>query len=317
MVDSVEINNKLEEIKHLIAGSKTELQTAIEQLSCSFNKISETVNTLKNENSELKRNIEHLEKQQRKNNIVIFGLPHNKHFGETLANWLVTQLHELLHVKISVADIDNVHYLGKSNHNKRPLLVRFTRYLTKEYVLKNVSKLKGKKVSISHDRTLAEREVHRALVTNLKEARSKGLVAFIKRDKLHIGEDVYTFKDIINGKLFMPDVRSGTTEDEAFISPLPRLSISAPGSPTPLQIESLEASEPSDSPSTKVTGDSGLSASLNCTAEIAPENRSESTNNSKGPGTGTAYKTKSSGTPTSQLTAARLRSARLQGQSKK
>lgn len=220
----------MEEIQKLVSSSTVELQNTIRRLGQDITKLNSKVAALEDDNTELKRKVERLERRNRKNNLVIFGFPHNSLRAEELAGSVITELKRLLGLDVELRDIDNAYYIGNPNKSKRPVLLQLTSCLIKNKIFSNVYKLKGKGISISHDLSSSEREVNKVLVEHLKRAKARKLVAFIRRDKLHIGEEVYTYQQLIErGEQIEQPL---DTDTEVFASPLPRQSISAPSTPT-------------------------------------------------------------------------------------
>lgn len=66
---------------------------------------------LENNCSKLESKCIHLERQVRKNNIVIFGLNINLKPEETLLDFMLAKIEELLEVKLVEFDIDNIYQM--------------------------------------------------------------------------------------------------------------------------------------------------------------------------------------------------------------
>lgn len=309
MVDSrnTGCSNQLEEIKALITNSKQELQTAIKQLSATIDNLHKTVTDLRGQNCNLERRLEGLERQSRKNNIIVFGLENTNHRNTELANWIISKLESLLEVTVSLQEINNVYYIGKHDSPNRPVIVQFSSYLTKIKIFKNLFKLKGKNISISHDLSPEDRKINKVLVSNLKEAKSKKLAAYIKGNKLHIGEEVYSYQQLIDRKpIIAESTNNGNiTDDDVFTAIPTRLSFSA------AHIENTShAAPPVNQNTDSVVADRSTSVAAlpaSNTAGTGCTGGSNSHNNS-------TSKNKTSGTPTTHT---RTRSTRLQGQPKK
>ncbi|KAK9881889.1 hypothetical protein WA026_018085 [Henosepilachna vigintioctopunctata] len=99
-----EIVESRNDLKGAIEASETTLLLKLESLNQKTQK-------LERENKILKEKIEALEKQNIKNNLVIFGLP-NKH-DEVTAQSVVQEINRLLQIELSESDINDVYSLGK------------------------------------------------------------------------------------------------------------------------------------------------------------------------------------------------------------
>ncbi|CAG9825698.1 unnamed protein product [Phaedon cochleariae] len=84
---------------------------------------------------------------------------------------------------------------GEQAKNRR-ILIEFITYLKKQTIFKNVSKLKGKKISILHDRCEEDREKQNVLLRHHKEARKRNKQTRIKGLKLEIESKLYTPEEL-------------------------------------------------------------------------------------------------------------------------
>lgn len=316
-------SRQLEEIKKLIIGVKSELQDDLKQLGFTINDLKQTIAELQDRNSELESRLERLERRNRKNNIVVFGLSKSTINNQRdLAEWIASKFRSLLEVNVNLHEINNVYYIGKQENTKRPLIVEFTSFITKTLIFKNINKLKGKGISITHDLSPQDRKINKVLVANLREARSKKLVAYIRGNNLHIGEEVYSYQDLVNRKpLTSETVVNGNAvdeDDEVFVAAPARRSISTPCLPRDSQGSDTAAGTVSES----LVGPTVPSP---VAPPVAPLDSVEANQRSVRPGsssckignntTNATKINKPSGTPTTAPT--RSRSTRLQGQPKK
>ena len=95
-----------------------------------------------------------------------------------------------MNVRVHEESIDNCFWLGKSR-GKRPLLVRFTRVVTREEILDKAKMLKGLKIWIERDSDFVTRNVRRELLPYLREARRNGKRAVLKFDRLKVEDQIY------------------------------------------------------------------------------------------------------------------------------
>lgn len=141
----------------------------------------------------LKNNYLHLERKRRKNNIVVFGLQVDE---ADILNSAITALNLALNINIKYSDINNIYFVGKRHSYKKGILIEFVSYLTKQSIFKNISKLKGKKVTIAHDLCLEDQQKQKILVKHLKLARDKNKTAKIKGFKLQIEDKIFTAEEL-------------------------------------------------------------------------------------------------------------------------
>lgn len=146
---------------------------------------------------ELKIKYKLLEKELRKNNIIICNLGYEEE--NDILKFTLEKLNQLLDINISKEEINNIYAIGK-NKRDRPIIVKFTSYLTKQSVLKNCKKLKGTNISISEELALEERRNQKILRQHLKQARAKKLNAYIKGDNLYINEEIYNAEKLITNE---------------------------------------------------------------------------------------------------------------------
>ncbi|KAG5897229.1 hypothetical protein JTB14_023648 [Gonioctena quinquepunctata] len=141
-----EIQQNRVELKNAIEASEARIQLRIEESN-------ERIRQLETENSILKLEIEKLERQQKKGNIVIFGL--NKERHEITFDVIRNELKSLLQIDVSLNQIKDIYSLGSSKNS--PVKVEFASNITKKQVLQTV-KIEGNRISISQDLTTRQRE---------------------------------------------------------------------------------------------------------------------------------------------------------------
>lgn len=169
------IEKKFDEKFEVLLGK---IQESNSNLGAELHQATSAVEILKKENQEQKERISFLEKRLRKNNVVIFGThcQDNNLLADTIIN-----LNTLLNINLGETDIANI-YRPKTQ-GKPPIILEFTRNLTKarvfEGIRQNSTKLKEAKVLIKHDLTKEEREVQKFLREKLGQARKQNKTAKI------------------------------------------------------------------------------------------------------------------------------------------
>ncbi|KAJ8960093.1 hypothetical protein NQ317_014279, partial [Molorchus minor] len=108
-----------------------------------------------------------IEQQNKKNNIVIFGIKKSR--SDITPQYICQKLNELLDIELNELDISNLYSLG--NVENSPIKVEFASYIKTIYTLKHCNKLKGKNITIAHDLTLNQRQENQILRKHLNLAK--------------------------------------------------------------------------------------------------------------------------------------------------
>ena len=90
---------------------------------------------------------------------------------------------KVLQVNFKDQQIDNLHWIGKRKHN-RPLLIKFTNSLTKEYIMGTKRMFKGYKIRLEEDYNTEICAIRKKLVEYMWEARRRGKYAVLVGDKI-------------------------------------------------------------------------------------------------------------------------------------
>lgn len=182
------LNKSLSEVAQSITGKLEKYQQSItSQLTEANDKIKE----LEHINKQLFKELELAKREERKNNIIIFGVKEDE--GENIYNKVTNLLKTKVSTNVSKSEISVCYRFGKNSENKhRPIAVKFVTLHKKQEIFSNCHHLKGSDISISNDLTKEEREAQKVLRKHLKEARDQGLDAKIKKNLLYIDGSSYT-----------------------------------------------------------------------------------------------------------------------------
>ncbi|KAJ8935638.1 hypothetical protein NQ318_015615 [Aromia moschata] len=120
---SANITNELilEEIKK----SKQELKASIEAVE----EVNRRINALEQKNKNLEDKLENIERTQRKNNIIIFGM---QNVQQVTPEIICDELKKEIDINLNISDFNNVYPLGKQENS--PLKIEFLSYLKKTTV---------------------------------------------------------------------------------------------------------------------------------------------------------------------------------------
>lgn len=204
-----EIKKNKEELKLLIEAVEVRLTLKLEDLNRRLIKVEA-------ENELLTNKLEKLDRKQRENNIIIFGLETRNE--ELTPNYIKKQIKNLVDIDITDSELNNFYPLGKTSDP--PIKIEFTSFLKKKAILRNTKKLKGSRIFIANDLTEKQRNQNSILRKHLNLARgNKEVNCYIKGNRLHV-----------NGRTYSPDELEYQEEDNIKIQGKPQ---SAPGTPTP------------------------------------------------------------------------------------
>ncbi|CAH1104237.1 unnamed protein product [Psylliodes chrysocephalus] len=122
-----------------------EIKTAVEKEARRRHKIKKELEDEKFKNLQI-------QKQIRKNDIIVFNLEYKE--GDLLS-YTVDKLNNLLQINLDKKYINNVFTIGKTEENK-PIIIQFEHYWTKKNIYGSCKLLKGTKIRISEILTTKE-----------------------------------------------------------------------------------------------------------------------------------------------------------------
>lgn len=182
------------EISSVINRFEKELERISSDFEAKYNKLNDK--------------FDQLEKFQRKNNVIIFGLPPVK---ENLLGHVLQILNQHLQLNIQSSEVNNVYTFGR-NPNKKPVVLSLISYIRKQEIVKNSRLLKPTGIFISDDLTVKERQDQQTLRHHLKIARSEGQDAFIRNKKLTINGRIFTPRELISHNTEIAEQFSNSVE---------------------------------------------------------------------------------------------------------
>lgn len=166
-------------------------QQQFAQLSDKISDFQDRVLTVEKAVLEQKRMIDKL---QRKNNIVIYGLSEiDGLYQGDLLEVIQRLFKDRLDINLERTEVNNIYRIGK---NRQIIKLELLTFLKKVEVLKSSKKLKGTKIYISEDLSREEQENQKILRQQLKLAREKKYRAYIKGSSLIVNGDRYTAEQL-------------------------------------------------------------------------------------------------------------------------
>nr|CAH7767646.1 unnamed protein product [Callosobruchus chinensis] len=150
-----------------------------------------------------------LDRINRKNNIVIFGLEIGSRLN--LAQTVLSKLNGLLDLNLQVTDLNNVQLIKT---DKGCLVkVEFLSFLTKQLIFQHLNKLKGSKIYIANDLSYTDRINNRILVEHKKIANSKKIPAKIVGHRLLVNGELYTADQLNSESISFEEVQEQLLEE--------------------------------------------------------------------------------------------------------
>lgn len=133
-----------------------------------------------------------LERRIRKNNIIIFGLKIDK---QNLIEETIAILNSLLGISLNKTEVINCYVIGKYE-SKQGILLELSTYFKKLEIYQNVTKLKGKSITIVNDLCDEDQATNRILRKYLKIAKQNNKQARIRGNTLEIESKFYTVEEL-------------------------------------------------------------------------------------------------------------------------
>ena len=173
------------------------LQNIVDDINVKLNIFKEEYSEaedLKNETEKIKSQVKELrslEWESRNRNIVIFGFKgeENENKLDTY-NRVIDLFSKVLQVNFKDHQIDNLYWNGKRKHN-RPLLIKFTNSLTKEYIMGRKGMFKGYKIRLENDYNPEICATRKKLVEYMWDARRRGKHMVLVGDKIRISGAIF------------------------------------------------------------------------------------------------------------------------------
>lgn len=189
-------------ISQKVDGVKKELT----DLSLKYNKeISDIrcrVDLLQKEHKVLKDRLEVAEGLLKRNNLIVYGIvEEDEETDLEILSKIIDILKERLKINLSIKDFSNCFRLGVKNNRSRPILVELLSQLHKRDILRHRSSLKGTNIFINEDLSTEARKERKILLEEVKRARPNNKKAILKGNKVLIDGVLYTYSDVVGGRM--------------------------------------------------------------------------------------------------------------------
>ncbi|KAI5740770.1 hypothetical protein M8J76_006999 [Diaphorina citri] len=133
------------------------------------------------------KKVEMYEKEKRKRNVLIFGMEQEADENYvSLEEKVRNMIREKMEISILSTEIDSIRRFGKTQNNKRPIIMALTTWKRKMELLTNGKKLKNSGYSIKEDFPPEVQKIRKDLYEEMMKHRREGKKAYIRYDKLII-----------------------------------------------------------------------------------------------------------------------------------
>ncbi|KAG5899686.1 hypothetical protein JTB14_015176 [Gonioctena quinquepunctata] len=188
-MNEISNNDLLSELEVLINNKTPELKPEIQSIRDSLNG---KLEKLEEKCNKLEHKIVEIERFNKRNNIVIFGIEANT---DNVLEVTTGKLNEIFNCSLSEKEVNNIYLIGK----KGTIILEFISYLQKLKFFQNLKKLQGTGISVSHDLGPEDQATNKILLKHLKSARVNNYQAHIKNHKLYVNGTPYTPKELQDG----------------------------------------------------------------------------------------------------------------------
>ena len=158
---------KVTESLEFFSNKFDELERENKKKNEKIKELEETIDILTEKNKSLTSDVDELEQYSRRNCLLLHGVQENE--NENTDDIVLKTMSEELDIEIKENDLDRTHRIGNRNRKDgkpRAIIVKFTRYATRNKIYSNKKKLKGKNFLMTE--SLTSRRYHL-----LKEAQEK------------------------------------------------------------------------------------------------------------------------------------------------
>lgn len=178
-----------------------EMQKQTEDLTSAMDEkllpVTQELRELRSDNIKLKERVAFLERKDRENNLLLFGLQETEQSQSELMKMTIEKIQTDLNITMHTTDINKIYRIGRKDSSStaktRPTMVSLTNSWRKTEILKNKKKLR--EVYVTEDFPKEVLNKRRELQEQLIVERNKGNFAVLSYDRLIIKENNLINKD--------------------------------------------------------------------------------------------------------------------------
>ena len=176
-MESVGVEDKIRTLSNTLQNLVNDMNDKLNKFKQDFSIAIKEIQELKEETGKIKnqmKDVKTIEWEARNKNIIIFGLKeHNNESKIETRNRIMNLFSDVLKLNCNDQQIDNLFWLGRRKQN-RPLLVKLTSSIMKEYILKkkgNVRKMENQSPGRFQPRNLRHKKKASRIHVDRKEKR--------------------------------------------------------------------------------------------------------------------------------------------------
>lgn len=173
------------EIKNMQTSNHTTVNVKLDNIQQNF----ESVKSVLTKHTS---DIENLEYDKRRKNLIIFGVPENSQQFQQLDTLIISLVTNKLQINdFSKLELDFCRRIGqrKDLQKPRPIIMGLTTQRRKVEILKNSNKLKGSSITIQEDCPPEIRANNKNLLEEMKKLRKEGKYAAVRYGKLIVHDN--------------------------------------------------------------------------------------------------------------------------------
>lgn len=180
------------------------------EIKANIEEVNKKMEVLQQENEQLKYKLKSIEVNQRKKNLVVFGVKETGHEQGLETYETVYKLcWERLNLDVSDGQIEEAYRIGKGMN--RPILIKCRNLLTKERILNKRRNLRNSKIRLEFDYDYEIRCRRRLLLPFMWAARHNNHFARLYHDKLKINNELFNLEFCLEN-LNSTDLETGDME---------------------------------------------------------------------------------------------------------
>ncbi|CAH1239564.1 Hypp5317 [Branchiostoma lanceolatum] len=181
---------EVQEIRDSLQYSQKDIEegkSASSQYEQRINEIEAELSQLKADSTTSVNKMDYLENQSRRNNIIVDGIPDSKEESwEESEQKVRVMIKEKLKLDPRKIEIERAHRNGRfqPGERPRPIVAKLLRFKDRLTILQNAKNLKGTGIYINEDFSDAVRQKRKNLLPEMRAARERGNIAFLRFDRL-------------------------------------------------------------------------------------------------------------------------------------
>ena len=192
--------DKIQEKLDTLCNTMANMDAKMEKLMNELINVKENNVKLQEKVTKQERQIEWLEKENKRRNLIIKGIPDSEEEGKLQLSEKLKLVASTLNVAVDLdKDVDDIKRMGKyTSERSRPICLKLTTERKKHEIKSNSKNLKGQDIWIEEDYPRKVQEERKLLMPYLMAEKKKGKQVALIGNKLKINGTIYETKDLEN-----------------------------------------------------------------------------------------------------------------------